>query len=101
MAGSQEIALDTGDTLRADTFVYAVGPWLGKTFPELFAKKTRVPIGYVCYFATPVGDHRFTYPEPAELQLSGRDRLAGAAGGQPRLSRARRRARAHAPQGRR
>jgi glycine/D-amino acid oxidase-like deaminating enzyme len=57
-----EIALDTGETLRADTFVYAVGPWLGKTFPELFAKKTRVPMGYVIYFATPPGDHRFTYP---------------------------------------
>ena len=60
--GLEEITLDTGGTLRADTFVYAVGPWLGKTFPELFAKKTRVPIGYVVYFATPVGDHRFTYP---------------------------------------
>jgi glycine/D-amino acid oxidase-like deaminating enzyme len=58
----EEVALDTGETLRADTFVFAVGPWLGKTFPELFAKKTRVPMGYVVYFATPVGDHRFTYP---------------------------------------
>ncbi len=58
----EEITLDTGETLRADTFIFAVGPWLGKTFPELFAKKTRVPIGYVVYFATPVGDHRFTYP---------------------------------------
>jgi sarcosine oxidase len=58
----EEISLDTGETLRADTFIFAVGPWLGKTFPELFAKKTRVPIGYVVYFATPIGDQRFTYP---------------------------------------
>lgn len=58
----EEITLDTGMTLRADTFVFAVGPWLGKTFPEVFARKTRVPIGHVCYFATPVNDHRFTYP---------------------------------------
>jgi glycine/D-amino acid oxidase-like deaminating enzyme len=58
----EEISLDTGETLRADTFIFAVGPWLGKTFPELFAKKMRVPIGYVVYFATPIGDHRFTYP---------------------------------------
>lgn len=57
-----EISLDTGETLRADTFVFALGPWLGKTFPEIFAKKTRTPMGYVIYFATPVGDHRFTYP---------------------------------------
>ena len=92
----EEIALDTGATLRADTFVYAVGPWLGKTFPDIFAKKTRVPIGYVCYFGTPIGDHRFTYPEPSELQLPRRHRLAGAAGRQPRIPRARRRARADA-----
>ena len=67
----EEIALDTGTTLRADTFVYAVGPWLGKTFPDLFAKKTRVPIGYVCYFATPVGDHRFTYPNLPSFNFPG------------------------------
>lgn len=67
----QEIALDTGTTLRAETFVFAVGPWLGKTFPELFAKKARVPIGYVCYFATPVGDHRFTYPNLPSFNFPG------------------------------
>ena len=67
----EEISLDTGATLRADTFVYAVGPWLGKTFPDLFAKKTRVPIGYVCYFATPVGDHRFTYPNLPSFNFPG------------------------------
>lgn len=67
----EEIALDTGTTLRADTFVYAVGPWLGKTFPDLFAKKTRVPIGYVCYFATPIGDHRFTYPNLPSFNFPG------------------------------
>ena len=66
-----EIALDTGTTLRADTFVYAVGPWLGKTFPDLFAKKMRVPIGYVCYFATPIGDHRFTYPNLPSYNFPG------------------------------
>ena len=57
-----EIKLDTGQTIRADTFVFAVGPWLGKTFPDILAKKTRTPMGYVCYFATPVNDQRFTYP---------------------------------------
>ena len=67
----EEIALDTGTALRADTFVYAVGPWLGKTFPDLFAKKTRVPIGYVCYFATPIGDHRFTYPNLPSYNFPG------------------------------
>jgi glycine/D-amino acid oxidase-like deaminating enzyme len=67
----EEITLDTGATLRADTFVYAVGPWLGKTFPELFAKKMRLPIGYVCYFATPIGDERFTYPNLPSYNFPG------------------------------
>jgi FAD dependent oxidoreductase len=44
---------------------------MGKTFPELLAKKTRVPIGYVVYFATPVGDHRFTYPNLPSYNFPG------------------------------
>jgi glycine/D-amino acid oxidase-like deaminating enzyme len=67
----EEVALDTGERLRADTFVFAVGPWLGKTFPDVFAKKMRVPIGYVCYFGTPVGDHRFTYPNMPTFNFPG------------------------------
>lgn len=67
----EEITLDTGATLRAETFVYAVGPWLGKTFPELFAKKMRLPLGYVCYFATPIGDERFTYPNLPSYNFPG------------------------------
>ena len=67
----EEIALDTGHTLRADTFVFAVGPWMAKTFPELLAKKTRAPMGYVCYFATPVNDHRFTFPNLPSYNFPG------------------------------
>ena len=67
----EEISLDTGEKLRADTFVFAVGPWLGKTFPDILAKKTRVPIGYVCYFATPVNDHRFTFPNIPSFNFPG------------------------------
>jgi hypothetical protein len=44
---------------------------LSKTFPDLFAKKMRVPIGYVCYFATPVNDHRFTYPNMPSFNFPG------------------------------
>ena len=67
----EEISLDTGGTLRADKFVYCVGPWLGKTFPDIFAKKTRTPMGYVVYFATPIGDHRFTYPNMPSFNFPG------------------------------
>jgi hypothetical protein len=51
--------------------VYCVGPWLGKTFPDIFAKKTRTPMGYVVYFATPIGDHRFTYPNMPSFNFPG------------------------------
>jgi sarcosine oxidase len=67
----EEIALDTGKTLRADTFVWAVGPWMAKTFPELLAKKTRAPMGYVCYFGTPVNDQRFTFPNLPSYNFPG------------------------------
>jgi glycine/D-amino acid oxidase-like deaminating enzyme len=96
-----EINLDTGQTIRADTFVWCVGPWMGKTFPDILAKKTRVPIGYVVYFATPVNDQRFTYPNlpsynfpgvtgwaalPVDnrgFRVRGAERAPGAPGGPP------------------
>src|SRR5207249_10129162 len=41
------------------------------TFPELLAKKTRAPLGYVCYFATPVNDQRFTFPNLPSYNFPG------------------------------
>ncbi len=67
----EEIALDTGGTLRADKFVYCVGPWLGKTFPDIFAKKAATPMGYVAYYGTPIGDYRFTYPNLPSYNFPG------------------------------
>ena len=67
----EEIALDTGHTLRADTFVFALGPWLGKMFPDVLDNRTRTPLGYVCYFATPPNDERFTYPNLPSWNFSG------------------------------
>ena len=67
----EEISLDTGERLRADTFVFAVGPWLGKTFPDILTKKTAVPIGYVCYLSTPINDQRFTFPNLPSYNFPG------------------------------
>lgn len=55
------VKLTNGDTLAADAIVFAVGPWLGKTFP-LMQNRMRTPLGTVVYFATPPGDDRFTHP---------------------------------------
>jgi glycine/D-amino acid oxidase-like deaminating enzyme len=67
----QEVVLDTGQTLRADRFVFALGPWLPKTFPDILEKKMRVPIGQVCYFGTPVNDERFRHPNMPSWNFPG------------------------------
>ena len=56
------ITLGDGTRLTADAYVFCCGPWMEKLFPDVMRNKTRVPIGHVCYFGTPVGDDRFTYP---------------------------------------
>lgn len=66
-----EISLDTGETLRAESYVFAPGPWLGKTFPEIFAEKMRTPLGHVCYFGTPMNEERFTYPNLPSYNFPG------------------------------
>jgi sarcosine oxidase len=48
--------------LRAERFVFALGPWFPKVFPELMAPRLRTPMGYVHYFGTPPADDRFTFP---------------------------------------
>jgi sarcosine oxidase len=55
------VKLVNGDTISGDTFVFAVGPWLGKTF-ALMQNRMRTPLGTVFYFGTPTGDQRFSFP---------------------------------------
>ena len=64
------VKLTDGTTLSADTFVFAVGPWMYKTF-ALMANRMRTPIGTVVYFATPAGDPRFTYPALPSFNFPG------------------------------
>lgn len=55
------VKLTNGESLSGDAIVFAVGPWLAKTFP-LMRNRMRTPLGTVVYFATAPGDQRFTYP---------------------------------------
>lgn len=55
------VKLTDGTTLMGDAFVFAVGPWLGKTF-SLMQNRIRTPLGTVVYFGTPLDDQRFTFP---------------------------------------
>jgi glycine/D-amino acid oxidase-like deaminating enzyme len=58
-------------TLRAASFVFALGPWMPKLFPQLMAPRIRTPMGYVHYFGTPPGDDRFTYPNLPSYNFPG------------------------------
>lgn len=65
------VRLDDGTVLTADAYVFACGPWLPKVFPELMATRMRVPMGHVCYFGTPQGDDRFTFPNIPSWNVPG------------------------------
>jgi glycine/D-amino acid oxidase-like deaminating enzyme len=65
------VVFDDGSVLRGDAYVWACGPWLRKIFQPLLTNRVRVPLGYVCYFATPAGDTRFTYPNMPSYNFPG------------------------------
>ena len=51
-----------GESLVADRFVFACGPWLGKLFPEVVGERVRPTRQEVFYFGTAAGDARFVAP---------------------------------------
>jgi glycine/D-amino acid oxidase-like deaminating enzyme len=57
-----DVVLSTGQTIPAPSFVFALGPWLPKLFPQVLAGKLRVPRRVVFFYGTPPGDERFTHP---------------------------------------
>ncbi len=65
------VILQNGDIIRGDSYVFACGPWLRKLFPKLMENRMRIPLGYVTYWGTPVGDARFTYPNLPSYNFPG------------------------------
>ena len=55
----QTLRLADGETVSADRFIFACGPWLPKLFPQLLAARIQVPGRDVFYFGLPAGDRRF------------------------------------------
>ncbi len=53
------ISASAGEILKADQYVFALGPWLGKVFPFLAPSITPTR-QEVFFFGTPPGDLRFT-----------------------------------------
>ena len=54
------LALSDGAQIRADGFVFACGPWLGKLFPWTVGDLVRPTKQDVFFFGTPAGDSRFS-----------------------------------------
>jgi sarcosine oxidase len=72
------LTLSTGETLAADRFVFAAGPWLGKLFPDLLANRIFATRQEVFFFAPPAGDRRFTGPAmPGWADFNGGDLYYG------------------------
>ena len=55
----EAIALNSGDSISADHFVFALGPWLPKFFPAMLGRKIVATRQEVFFFAPPAGDRRF------------------------------------------
>lgn len=56
---AQAVVDKSGATLDADQFVFALGPWLPKLFPDLLANRIFATRQEVFYFAPPAGDLQF------------------------------------------
>jgi glycine/D-amino acid oxidase-like deaminating enzyme len=56
----RSLKLSDGTQLKADCYVFACGPWLGKLFPEALGKLIQPTKQDVFFFGPPAGDSRFT-----------------------------------------
>jgi len=56
----RSITLSDGSRLKADYYVFACGPWLGRLFPETLGHMIRPTKQDIFFFGTPAGDSRFT-----------------------------------------
>jgi sarcosine oxidase len=56
----RSLALCDGSRLKADSYVFACGPWLGKMFPRAIGDLVRPTKQDIFFFGTPAGDGRFS-----------------------------------------
>ena len=57
-----DVRTASGDTIRADRFVFACGPWLGSVLPDVLGGRIFPTRQEVFYFGIPAGDRRFMPP---------------------------------------
>jgi len=56
----RHLVLSDGSRLKADHYVFACGPWMGKLFPETLGGVIRPTKQDIFFFGPPAGDSRFT-----------------------------------------
>ena len=56
----RSLVLADGSRVKADSYVFACGPWLGRLFPQSIGDLVRPTKQDVFFFGTPAGDTRFS-----------------------------------------
>ncbi len=56
----RSLALSDGSRLKADCYLFACGPWLGKLFPSAVGDLLQATKQDIFFFGTPAGDGRFS-----------------------------------------
>ncbi|HWE00560.1 MAG TPA: FAD-dependent oxidoreductase, partial [Bryobacteraceae bacterium] len=59
----EQILTSDGAPVRADAFVFACGPWLGKVLPDILGKRIFPTRQELFFFGVPPGDRRFEPPQ--------------------------------------
>jgi len=57
----RSVTLSDGSQLKADHYVFACGPWMGKLFPKTLGNIIRSTKQDIFFFGPPAGDARFTH----------------------------------------
>ena len=65
------IDIGEANTLKAQNYVFACGPWLSKLFPDLLLPRLQVQRRDVIFVGTPPGDSRYSYPNLPEWSVYG------------------------------
>jgi glycine/D-amino acid oxidase-like deaminating enzyme len=67
-----DVTVEGSGRLSGGTFVFALGPWFPKFFPDLMGKRLRIrTLGHVYYVSTPPGDESYRVPNLPSYNVPG------------------------------